>query len=209
MQLTGVSVEVVGNAKSFAILLIAPFISILPDLTLKQLWYNLYPTPTQLIEIHRRSPELLRILGSESKFMKNLSSFKNDFSQKIELVNIEENGKLFEKRKSRIQESMRLEFMKNSNYENITGNIYGAEETTKSPLKPIDTQNNLLIEYINKQENKNYVNISDNKKIEELHSAEINSILFFERDIFFYYLIGLNISIKALMGKAERVAGIV
>ena len=146
----------------------------MPDLTLKQLWNNLYPTPTQLIEIHKKSPELLRILGSESKFIKDLSSVKNDYSQKIEIVNIEQNGKLFEKRKSRILESMKLELKKNSNSEN-TDNIYGIEETTKSPLKPLDTQNNLLIEYINKQGNKNYINVSDSKKMKELHSSEINS----------------------------------
>lgn len=111
--------------------------------------------------------------------MKDLSSLKNDFSQKIEIVNIEQNGKLFEKRKSRIHESMRLEFLKSSNTANVTANQYGIEETTKSPLKPLDTQNNPLIEYINKQGNRNYENLSDNKKIEELHSAEINNSNFY------------------------------
>ncbi len=171
--------EIIGNAKSFAILLVAPFIAILPDLILKQIWYNLYPTPTEIIDIHSKSPELLRILGSESKFIKDLSSAKNFSSQKIELVTIEQNGKLYEKRKSRVLESMKLDFMRNSGNNLMGNNNYGLEETTKSPLKPMDTQNNPLIEYINKQGNKNYLNVSDTKKIEEVQSAEINSNIIF------------------------------
>jgi hypothetical protein len=114
---------------------------------------------------------MLIILGSERKFIKDLSSLRNDFSQKIEIVNIEQNSKLFEKRKSRMLESMNI---KNSNATNITG-IFCGIETTKSPLNPIDTQDNPLIEYLNKQEKKIHKKFSHFNKVEELHSDEIDS----------------------------------
>jgi len=142
---------------------------------LKQLWYNLYPTPSQYIEKFRKSPEVLRLLGSESKFIKDLSSLRNDISQKIEVVSIDNNAKLFEKRKSKIHDAIKSELNKYIHNDNMNNNIYAGEDTTKSPLKPLDTQINPLIEYINRQSNKNYINISENKKIEELNSAEINS----------------------------------
>lgn len=158
-------------------MLIAPFISILPDLTLKQLWYNLYPTPAQYIDKYKNSSELLRILGSESKFIRDISCIKSEYGQKIEIVNIEENGKLFEKRKSRIHDALKLEFIKNSSSSNNANNnnYYLGEDTTKSPLKMVDTQANPLMEYINKQNNRNYLNMSENKKIDELQSGELNS----------------------------------
>jgi len=152
--------------------LIAPFIIILPDLTLKQLWYNMYPTPTQSIKIYEKTPEMLRILGSERKFIKDLSSLRNDFSQKIEIVNIEENSKLFKKRNSRILESMKMDMPNPTNYKGKFSEI----EKTKSPLNPVYIQGKPLIKYLKKQEKKNHIKFSHINNVEELQSDQIDSI---------------------------------
>ena len=131
----------------------------------------MYPTPTQSIEIYEKTPEMLRILGSDRKFIKDLSSLRNDLSQKIEIVNIENNSKLFKKRNSRILESMKMDMPNPTNYKGKFSEI----ETTKSPLNPIDTQGNPLIEYLNKQENKNHKKFSHINNVEELQSYQIDS----------------------------------
>jgi len=166
--------------KSFIILLIAPFVAILPDLTLKQLWYNLYPTPSEYIEKHKKCPEMLKILGSESKFFKRLSSLKCDFSQKIQLVNIEQKATLFERRKSRLNDILKFENINNSRHINIQNNNFYHEETTKSPLNKFDSNNKPLMDYLNNQSIKNFMILSKDRKIEEVQSQEINSIFFFE-----------------------------
>lgn len=157
------------------------------------MWNNLYPTPTQTIEIFKNSPEMLRILGSESKFVKNFSSLKKDISQKIQMVSIEQNGKLFEKRKSKLQESKKLELKRNSNNSNLTNNIYGIE-TTKSPLRPFETHTNNLIDNLNRKEAmKSKKNKINNKNIDEHQSSKFaNFILNFQNNpnhlLFIYHI---------------------
>ncbi len=178
----GVALDIVGNAKSFAILFIAPFISILPDMTLKQLWFNFYPTPSEYIQKYIKSSQVLRLLVSSSRFIKDISGLNNNISQKIEIVHIENNGKLFEKRKSKILDAMKYDSTKNKQNNNFNKNFNNNfndnfnldQDTTKLPLKPIETQNNPLIQFMNKQKPKKYLNISENKKIEEMISSEID-----------------------------------
>jgi len=93
-ELIGIIELLIMNAKSFLILLIAPIICILPDLILKQIYYNTFPTPGQYINKYINSTEYQQIISSDSNFVKSISNLHSDPSQKIKDINVNQNMKI-------------------------------------------------------------------------------------------------------------------
>lgn len=93
-EIIGIVDVLISNFQSFLILIIAPIVCILPDLIMKQLFYNIYPTPGQYINKHLCSEEFQAIINSESNFVKSISNLYSDPSQKIKVINVNHNVKI-------------------------------------------------------------------------------------------------------------------
>ncbi len=61
-ELMGVVPAMFFYGKSIIIILIGPLIACLPDITIKQILWNLYPTPSQYLQKHINHPDVKRIL---------------------------------------------------------------------------------------------------------------------------------------------------
>jgi len=157
----GVAFDITGNLKSIMIVIVTPLITLLPDIIIKQINYNLFPTPSEYLENFRGTTEFIKINNSESRFIKNISNMQSDIGQKIELVSLDDNKRLFEK-KNRAIVNVKKTFNKNeSNGSNP--NSYNSENS-----------NIPLIDSFHKKDRINYINES-NKRIEELNSEKIRS----------------------------------
>lgn len=153
----GVACDIFKDKKSLIIIIISPFIALMPDFIIKEINYNLFPTPTDYIENFKGTIEFQKINNSESRFIKNISNMQSEIGQKIELINIEENRKLFEK-KNRISDKNLYEI--NSRHSN--SNSYNSEN---SKIQLIDSI---------KKDRLNFINQSD-KRIEEIQSEDNRS----------------------------------
>lgn len=87
-EIIGIFGTLLANVKSFMLIVIAPIICLLPDIMIKQLYYNLYPTPAQYVEKYKHSIEFQTIINSESNFLKSLSNLHSDPSHKIRIINV-------------------------------------------------------------------------------------------------------------------------
>lgn len=143
-------------------MIFSPFIALLPDFIVKQINYNLFPTPTEYIENYKGTTEFLKINNSESRFIKNISNMQSELAQKIELVSITENKKLFEKKSNQRLSGKNIYDIKNRHGPSSISSSYNSENS-KIPL--IDSH---------KKDRLNYINQS-HKRIDEIQSEEIRS----------------------------------
>jgi len=100
-ELIGIFEILMTNSKSFLILIIAPIVCILPDLIMKQVYYNLYPTPGQYINKFMYTIEFQAVMSSESNFIKSISYLHSDPSHKIKVINVNQNIKIEVAKKSK------------------------------------------------------------------------------------------------------------
>jgi hypothetical protein len=141
------------------LILITPLIALLPDLIIKQINYNLFPTPAEYIENFRDTIQFQKLINSESRFIEDSSKIFSDMSQKIELIDSGKNKKNTFRKYSRNVYEKKISLNSNPN---PNPNIFNTENSDMP-----------LIDYLHKRDRLNYNN--DFKiRIDEIQSKEIS-----------------------------------
>jgi hypothetical protein len=162
------------------IISITPIIALMPDIIIKQIAINLFPNPSDYIENFRYSLEFQKIKNSESNFIRNISNMhiQSDLGQKIELINIEDSKKIFEKKSKSRSNKSNISIRNDRSYEIKNINIENSQNALKSNLYNTENSNSnipLIDCYKKKRDKLNIINLK-NKTIEEKKSSQNDEI---------------------------------
>jgi phospholipid-translocating P-type ATPase (flippase) len=72
-EIIGVVPNMFLYGKALIVIIFAPFIACLPDITIKQIIWNLYPTQSQYLRRYINTPEVKKILAVDDNFQRNQS----------------------------------------------------------------------------------------------------------------------------------------
>ena len=129
----------------------------MPNIIIKQIKINLFPNPSDYIENYRNTIEFQKINNGESNFIRNISmQMQSDVGQKIELINIEDTKKLFEKKNKSRSNKSNISLANNKSFENKNNNNENSQNGLNSNLYNTENSNSNipLIEYFSKKKDK-------------------------------------------------------
>ena len=86
-ELAGVLMQLFGKLKFWIIMIVGPFAALIFDITLKQIWFNASPTPTEYIKQHLDDPTFKSLLvNEEDTFLQYSSNEAKNAEKKIKEI---------------------------------------------------------------------------------------------------------------------------
>jgi phospholipid-translocating P-type ATPase (flippase) len=91
-EVIGVVPSIFMYGKAVIVVVFAPFIACLPDITIKQIIWNLYPTQSQYLRRYINTPEVKKLLAAQElvKHSSNKSSRKSNFGTEMREMQLKE-----------------------------------------------------------------------------------------------------------------------
>ena len=154
-ELTGVTFEILKNQKALITILIVPILCVLPDIVVKQICYNLYPNPSELLKKFNDSIEIKHLMREDSiDSIKKLSiQSQLELNNENNILETHDARAMFNNIKPQCKEELTL----NEN------NHFNTSQVSRLPLK-VNIEDNLVL-----LKNKNH----EEKKVRETKFEEI------------------------------------